>query len=268
MKTAIALQIAYLRIGVKSALQYRINFIGGIVGLILHSALAAVGGIVLIDRFGGVAGWELGQVMFMFGLTRMQTGVIYSVFRGIVRWEGVVQQGWVDRYLVRPRGLLFQSPGASFDVSGFGPIIAGIALVVYGSVLSPPVLTWWLVPWLLVILVSGTVIQLGLVMIIGSSAFYNVQLGAATNSLERSQWQMNLFPASAYSTVVQTLVTIGLPWAFMAFYPAHLVYDVGSDELFGSPVIYLAPVAALVTFLVAYAVWNRGVRSYQGIGGA
>ncbi len=267
MRRSIALQFAYIRIGFISALQYRVNFIGGIIGLFLHSVLAAVGGIVLIDRFGGVLGWDLGQVMFMFGLTRIQSGIIYSAFRGIVSWEFHVREGWVDLYLVRPRGMLSQASGAYFDVAGLGPIIAGIGLIVYGAILSPPDLTWWLVPWLLVVMVSGTMIQLGLVMIISSSAFYNVKMGSATNAVERSQWQMNLFPASAYSTVVQALITIGLPWAFMAFYPAHLLYDVSPSGLFGEPVMYLAPVAAIATFAVAYAGWRRGIRSYQGIGG-
>ncbi len=267
MKRSIALQLAYIKIGFKSAIQYRVNFIGGVIGLLLHSLLAAVGGIVLIDRFGGVVGWELGQIMFMFGLTRIQSGFIYSVFRGVVRWEGQVREGWVDRYLVRPRGILAQASGADFDIAGLGPIIAGVGLIIYGVVLSPPDLTWWLVPWLLIVMVSGTMIQLAIVMVIGSSAFYNVRMGSATNAAERSQWQMNLFPASAYSTVVQTLVTIGLPWAFMAFYPAHLVYGVASDELFGEPVLYLAPVAGLAAFLIGAWSWRRGIRSYQGMGG-
>ena len=267
MGAYLALQVAYLHIGLKSALQYRVNFVGGVLGLLTHSLFAALGGIVLIDRFGGVEGWELGQIVFMFGLTRIQTGVIYSVFRGIVGWEFFVQEGFVDRYLVRPRGMLTQVPGAEFDVSGFGPMIAGAGLVAFGAAISPPNLTWWLVPWLAVVIGSGVVIQLSLTMIVASFAFYNVQMGAATNSLERTAWQMNLFPASAYSAGVQALITVALPWAFMAFYPAHLLYGRDSDGLFGSPVLYLSPAAAAAAFAIGYAIWRRGIRKYQGMGG-
>ena len=148
MISALSLQLAYARIGLKSALQYRVNFIGGLLGLLTHSLFAALGGIVLIDRFGGVEGWELGQIVFMFGLTRINTGVIYSVFAGVVGWEFYVQEGFVDRYLVRPRGLLSQSTGAGFEVVGLGPILAGLGLIIFGATISPPNLTWWLVPWL------------------------------------------------------------------------------------------------------------------------
>ncbi|MBI4307167.1 MAG: ABC-2 family transporter protein [Chloroflexi bacterium] len=140
-------------------------------------------------------------------------------------------------------------------------------LMAFGASLEPPNLTWWLVPWLAVVIGSGIIIQLSLTMIVASSAFYNVRLGAATNSLERTAWQMNLFPASAYSAVVQVLITIALPWAFMAFYPAHLLYGRGSEGLFGAPVLYLSPVAALIAFAVGYGIWRRGIRSYQGMGG-
>ena len=264
---SIHLQWTYLRIGIKSALQYRINFIGGVMSLLLHSLLAALGGIVLIDRFGGVGDWELGQILFMFGMTRIQAGVIYSVFRGIVRWDGLVQEGLVDRYLVRPRGLLVQSPGADFDISGLGPIMAGFGLMIYGVTLSPPVWTWWLIPWVAVVLVSGTMIQLSLTMIIGSSAFYNVKMGQATNAVERTQWQMNLFPASAYSLVLQGIITVGLPWAFMAFYPAHLIYNRAGDGPFGDTVLYLAPAVGALAFTIGYIVWRLGTRRYQGLGG-
>jgi ABC-2 type transport system permease protein len=267
MLNSIELQYSYLKIGIKSAMQYKVNFIGGVVALMLHSLLAAFGGIVLIHQFGGVGDWELGQIIFMFGITRIQVGVIYSVFLGIVEWAELVEEGLVDRYLVRPRGMLVQAPGARFGVGGFGPIIAGSALMIYGLTLSPPIFTWWLVPWVAVTLISGTIIQLSLTMIIGSFAFYHVRLGGAANAVERTQWQLNLFPASAYSLLLQTVITVGLPWAFMAYYPSQLIFDQSSANPFGSTVLYLAPLVALISFVIATAVWRFGARNYQGLGG-
>lgn len=78
---------------------------------------------------------------------------------------------------------------------------------------------------------------------------------------------MNLFPHSVYALAVQFILAFIVPWAFMSFFPSHLIYGRGSALTFGSPFMFLGPVAALAAAGLATFVWRRGLRYYQGAGG-
>ena len=104
-------------------------------------------------------------------------------------------------------------------------------------------------------------------MTLSSMELLGVRTGAASDQIENTSWQMNMFPASAFGVVVQSILTFGIPWAFLSFYPAHLLYGRGSDIFIGSPVMYLAPVVAIITLTIALTTWRQSLRRYQGIGG-
>ena len=139
--------------------------------------------------------------------------------------------------------------------------------MVLGSSLEPIPLAWCLVPWIAVIVVSGGIIQHSLAMTLSSLELLGVRTGAASGQIENASWQMNMFPASAFGIGVQTILTFGLPWAFLRFYPSHLLYGRGSDIFIGSPVMYLAPLVAVIAGSIALTTWRYSLRRYQGIGG-
>ena len=101
----ILLQLAYMRIGARSAAQYRIDLIGGSLGLMMHNVFAGIAAAILLNRFGNLNGWDIGSILFIFGLTRIQTGVLFAAFPALVFLDTYVREGHIDRYLTRPSGL-------------------------------------------------------------------------------------------------------------------------------------------------------------------
>ena len=223
--------------------------------------------IALIDRFGSLDGWNIGQIAVIYGLTRIQIGLVLAIFGTFTSVHWYVRAGQFDRLLVRPRSVLVQMTGLEFNGFGLGAVASGVGLVIFGLSLSPIPWTWWLLPWVVVIVVSGGLIQLSLAMTLSSLELLGVRTGAASGQIENASWQMNMFPASAFGIGVQTILTFGLPWAFLSFYPSHLLYGRGSDIFIGSPVMYLAPVVAVIAGSIALTTWRYSLRRYQGIGG-
>ena len=266
MIDSLLLVLHYLKITFKEAVQFRANFISGVIGLGLSSLFQLVAAIVVIDHFGDAAGWDTGQVAFMFGLWRIQYGLMLALAGPTWSIEFLIQQGHFDRLLVRPRSVLLQLPGLRFSVSAVGQIMTGVAMAVFGAFESPIEWNAWIVPWLVVITISGTAIQIALWVIIGSFSFYHVRISSAIRQIDRTSWQINLFPLSVYAVALQATLTFVIPWGFMVFYPAHLAFGRETDFA-GSVLVYLAPLAALATGVVAAGFWRRGLAHYQGAGG-
>lgn len=223
--------------------------------------------IVIVDRFGNVNGWETGQIIFLYGLWRAQHGLLYLVVTPAQHVDQLILNGQIDRMLVRPRHVLLQLAGQWNNiVGGAGQILAGAGLAVFGAVISPIPWTPWLGLWLVIIMVSGTVTQVGLFVIMGAPPLFRVRVDSSVVEIDRTSWQVMLFPLSVYALALQVFLTFVLPWGFVTFYPGHLLYGRGSEIVFGAPVAYLAPAVAAFVAIAAMLVWRAGLRNYQGAG--
>ena len=264
---SLGLLIQYVWLNLRAEMQFRVNFAGTIVALTISTILAALVAVVIINWFGNANGWEAGQIIFLYGLWRIQHGVLYFVASAAQRLDRLILEGHMDRFLVRPRSVMLQIAGIShLTVTGIGNILGGTSLAIYGLTVSPIAWSPWLGLWLVVVMMSGTTIQIGMFFLMGALPLFRVRIDDSIVEIDRTQWQMTLFPLSVYSLAVQVLLTFVLPWGFVVFYPGHLLYERSSDIVFGSPLVYLAPVVATLVSSVAWVVWRAGLRNYQGAG--
>lgn len=77
-------------------------------------------------------------------------------------------------------------------------------------------------------------------------------------------FENNLFahyPLTIFPRPINVLATWIVPYGFAAFYPDSVL--LGRDM---GPPAWLAPFMAVILLSVGYAVWNVGLRHYQGTG--
>ena len=248
--------------------QNKTNVAATLAGIVLGGFLQFLMVVILIDRFGEAKGWDIGQIAFVFGLWRVQYALVLMFYSSTLYLGFLVPEGVFDRWLTRPRNLLMQFTGFTMNVSMAGQFIVAVGLMTYGVLESPLPWSWWLLPWLLVSTISGIVIFLSVTFLIASSSLFRVDTQSAGYAIHNTVglW-MNLFPHSVYALAVQFILAFIVPWAFMSFFPSHLIYGRGSALTFGSPFMFLGPVAALAVAGLATFVWRRGLRYYQGAGG-
>ena len=265
---ALALFVHYQRLNFLIEWQDKTNIAATLIGIVLGGFLQFLMVVILINRFGDANGWDLGQIAFMFGLWRLQYALVLMFYSSTLYLDFLVPQGMFDRWLTRPRSLLIQFAGFGLNVSMVGQFMVAVGLIAYGLLESPLPWSWWLLPWLLVTMVSGIVIFLSVTFLIASSSLFRVDTSAAALAIHNTVglW-MNLFPHSVYAFAVQFILAFIVPWAFMSYFPSHLIYDRGSALTFGTPFMFLGPVAAIVVAGLATFVWRRGLRYYQGAGG-
>jgi ABC-2 type transport system permease protein len=70
------------------------------------------------------------------------------------------------------------------------------------------------------------------------------------------------FPISIYSITMQLVVSVGIPYAFISFFPAAYVFEKTPWGVYG----WLAPVIALYSMFIAYRLFQSGIKRYESTG--
>src|SRR5262249_11180686 len=135
-----------------------------------------------------------------------------------LEWQ--VRQGEFDRYLVRPTSPLLQLLCQRVHISVFGDLIGGLALFVAANSL---VAVDWTAPallYLVLALAGGALIELALRVLFSALAFRFLSANAFMFLLDTLFSNFANYPLKIFGSVLEFLLTFGLPLAFMAYFPA------------------------------------------------
>ena len=68
------------------------------------------------------------------------------------------------------------------------------------------------------------------------------------------------YPIDIYNAFIKILITVILPFAFVAYYPT--MNYLGMDKY----MIYLSPVVMIILWIIAIRVWNWALNKYRSTG--
>jgi ABC-2 type transport system permease protein len=127
-------------------------------------------------------------------------------------------------------------------------------------------LTFSNVVFLLLTLAGGALIQGAAFIITNTPAFWIVKNNRLQSLFMGIPSSFIRYPISAYNKVIQIILTVVLPYAFINFYPAqHFLRK--EEFLMFSPVLqYATPIVGIVLFTAAYQFWKLGIRHYNSTG--
>ncbi|MCB0188630.1 MAG: ABC-2 family transporter protein, partial [Caldilineaceae bacterium] len=129
-----ALGVYWRLIGVqiRSQLQYRTAFLlemfaSGITLFLFFASLAFV-----LQRFGALGGWTLGEIAFLWGTVEFAFGLMDMIFSGFDpgSFGKQIRQGLLDQLLLRPVNVTVQVFGSEFVLRRLGRIGQGLAVLV------------------------------------------------------------------------------------------------------------------------------------------
>ncbi|MBM7564930.1 ABC transporter permease [Paenibacillus sacheonensis] len=261
MKIYLRLQAANLR----ARAMYPLNFTLILVSVAFFGMTNIILTWVLTQKVPIIAGWNLYQIVFVMSLWRFSHGFFITFSQQIWNLEYLVREGVMDRFLVRPLNPMFQFFAMRIQIYGFGDLLAGIGGLVYAA----PHIGHWNVQKLLllvVVVLSGAVIEWALMTLLGVSAFWTLQSGGLMGLLDTLLDQFSRFPLSVYGRPVQIVLSFVLPISFMAFYPSYIFMDGMEGPPFSSVLVYASPAVAAGLAWLAYYVWRKGLNAYQGAG--
>ena len=98
----ISLYLRLVRIAIKARMQYRADFVTGILGVIVMNVvnISLIG--ILVSRFADLNGWTIWEVVFLYSLWILGHS-LFSLFMWHIRTlEDYLVQGTFDQFLLRP----------------------------------------------------------------------------------------------------------------------------------------------------------------------
>ncbi|HMD81457.1 MAG TPA: ABC-2 family transporter protein [Anaerolineales bacterium] len=264
---AVSLYFRLIRVALQSRLQYRADFITGIIGVIILNLVdvALIG--ILVNRFRHLNGWTLWEMVFLYCLWLLGHSFYSFFFWHIRALEDYLVEGTFDQFLMRPASPFIMFLGREVQYLG----VADLTFSTLGLSLAYQNLNlqWSSTHWLFfgAAVISGTLIETTLILMIACISFWTGRSRRAHQLLNRLNMMVQHYPVDIFGYTFRVIVTGLIPVAFMNYYPALML--LGKLDL-QSPwgwLGYMSPVVALALVIITSGIWHLAIRRYSSSGG-
>lgn len=268
MRHQASLYLQLISIQIRSQMQYRVSFWLEMLSTGLLNASYFIALVLVLERFGNIVGWSLGEVAFLAGMVEMSFSAMDMIFSGFDAgaFSRLVRMGGFDQMLLRPVNITLQVFGSRFEVRRLGRFLEGVVIFIVALTLNP--IHWTLVKLLyLPVVFASQVVAFGALFIVGSTlTFWTVEPVEAVNILTYGGNELLTYPATIYPTWLQRFFTFVVPLIFLNFFPALFFLEKNDPLGFPGFTPFLAPAAALAMIVGAGWFWRFGVNHYQSTG--
>ena len=248
----------FAKYSLMSSLEYRINFVAGVaveMGWMVIKLLY----VAIIYK----AGTDIGiltpdHILLFVGTYMLLTGVYMLYFGNFCSLPGMVQQGDLDLYLVKPISLQFYVTLRRLDFSLLLPeMVAGCAMIAVGWKRAG--LPVGLVPvgGFLFYLFCGCLLTYSLFLLPYLISFWTVSLGGIAD-ISNALWDFNNMPSLIYGRRLRDLGTYVLPIFVITNFPGlFLMGELGLGACLwgaGAPVLF---------FIISRRLWKMALKKYS-----
>lgn len=265
MRDDLALYRRLVSASVRGQMQYRTAFVlRSMVDLLVVVAdFAPI--YFLVRRFGDLEGWTIVELALLYGMVETSWSIVEGAFRGFENFGTYLVQGELDRWLLRPRGVLLQIAAHSFELRKLGRLAQGLGMLAFAVL--------WLeldgraLAWVAAGVAGGVLFFAGVVILGAASQFWTLgETSELQNMLTYGGSATLTYPVSIYATWFRRVITYGVPLAFVNYFPA--LAALGRVEAAGWPgfIPWLSPFVCLAVLLLARTVFERGLARYESTG--
>ena len=264
---ALTLYFRLIRVAWQARLQYRADFITGVIGVIVLNLVnvSLIG--ILVSRFQHLNGWSLWEMVFLYCLWLLGHSFYSFFFWHIRALEDYLVEGTFDQFLMRPASPFIMFLGREVQYLGIADLIfsvLGLSLAYQNLHLE-----WTALQWLFfgAAVVSGALIETTLVLAIACISFWTGRSRRAHQLLTRLNMMVQYYPVDIFGYVFRVIVTGVLPVAFMNYYPSLMLLGKLDIQSPWGWLGYVSPVVALMLVLITSSIWNLALRRYSSSGG-
>lgn len=247
---------------VQARMSYKGDFILGVVASILMQSLGFVFVWTIFQGVPEVNGWNFNQMMFVYGMAAISLGLNEFLFAGTWKITGYVQEGKLDRLLLRPISTMFSILAADVTLHGLGSMFFGLAVCIVSLLKLEITLALGMILFWIVAMVCGALIFFAINMLMATLAFWVTDSQSAMMVLQNVS-EFGKYPAAIYSKWLRVLISFVIPFAFTSSYPATFLLGMSHQ-----PIYWLGSgIAAVSSVMVAALFWRFALGRYQSAGG-
>lgn len=262
MKRYFKLYIQFIKQYVKSLMEYRIDFVLGLIGFIFVQLTGVVFIQLIFNNIPSLAGWSFYEILFIYGFAQIPRGIDHVLTDNLWMLSGnIVVQGNFDRYLIRPLNPLFQLVAERFQPDGFGEIIIGLILVVTSYSKLNIKLTFLNLVLMIIVIIFASFIYTAIKLAVASIAFW-VKFAQSYLFMTYQLSSFAKYPMGIYPKAISGILTFIIPFAFTGYFPG--AYFLGKVSFFYG--IILTLLISVISIFIAYCIWLKGMKRYESSG--
>lgn len=257
----------YTKTIMKSWFQYKVDAVLRSLAVFLREATGIIVIYFTLLKFDTLNGWDIYEMLFLFSFLFVTYGILILFFTGLRDFGDTVRNGNFDRFILRPRGLLFQIIFVNADwFAAIGHGCLGIVLFIVSA--GKVGVTWnaMNVVYVVFTIVGGVLIQGAIFLVIAALNIYLLE----TDSLkEIFYWNMRKFagyPISIFHKGIQMLMIYIVPFAFVNYFPAQFLLRKADMTQYPQIFMYMTPVVGAGMYLLAYGFWRVSIKYYKSSG--
>jgi len=257
MKKYLRLIGVLMKLSLMSQLEYRINFISGVV-VELGWMLVKLLYVAVVYRIGvNIGAFTPDHICIFIGIYVLMTGFYMLYYPNFAGLGQMVQSGELDMYLVKPVSLQFIVTLRQWSFPMFlTNAIAGSVLIITGWYKAGLAFSLKQVIGFLFLLLCSNLLTYSLFLIPYLLCFWIVST-AGIESLSSALWDFNNMPYMIYGKWMQRIGTFILPIFIITNFPGlFLMGDL-------PPAMFIWAIAApILFFILARILWKKAVRNY------
>lgn len=248
----------------KVVMQSKVDFLMGLFGFFFTQLAGILFLYLVFEQIPDLKGWSLEQLVFIYGFAQIPRGIdhLFTDNLWLVAWRLVIN-GDFDRYMLRPMNVFFQIIAEKLQPDALGELLVGTILVVYSVAKGVVVLDALHIAMFVVSVLAGSLIYTAVKLLFASLAFWIKRSGPFLQ-LAYEMAEFAKYPTEIYAKALRFVITWVIPFAFVAYLPAGYFLGSGMGNHVG--VIGIECAIALVAWLIAYAVFHKGIRIYESAG--
>ena len=248
----------------KMVVQSKVDFLMGLFGFFFTQISGILFLYLVFEQIPNLQGWTLEQLVFIYGFAQIPRGIdhLFTDNIWLVAWRLVIN-GDFDRYMLRPMNVFFQVIAEKLQPDALGELLVGTILVAYSALKGVVVLDAVHIVLFAVSVLAGALIYTSIKLLFASLAFWIKRSGPFLQ-LAYEMAEFAKYPTEIYAKALRFVITWVIPFAFVAYLPAGYFLGAGNGNHMG--VIGIECAIAAVFWLIAYAVFRKGISIYESAG--
>ncbi|MEX1307666.1 MAG: ABC-2 family transporter protein [Eubacteriales bacterium] len=256
----------YFKQSLQTALEYPTSLAGWFISNLMQFGIGFAIIKFVVDQFGTLQGWGLGELAFLYGLSVLSHGVSVVLFVPTWYMGSRIVDGELDLYLLRPLGVMFQFLFSYFNLIGLTDLISGIIIFAYGCIRVGFVWSGANVLFVFLVIIGGALIRGAIWLILGSISFWVKNRASFTVLTMQLYDKTTMYPLSIYPQFLQMFFTVVIPLGWITFYPAS--YLLGKELPVYMPVSMplVTMIIGVLWFVLGCLMFQRGLKRYESAG--
>jgi len=230
--------LALWQANLQASMEFRAAFITQVVFMMINNGVYFVFWILYFDKFKEVRGWNLNDMLLLFGVTATAWGIGAFFFGNFITLAEVIVQGRLDYYLSLPRPVLLHVLASKSIGSGMGDLIYGVGSFMLSGFFTLDGFMRYLVGSLV-----GVCIFIGFLVIVQSLSFWLGNTVALSQFALSAVLTFSLYPSALFDATTKFILLTLVPAALIGTIPAEFVRNFTWQsliELLSGAVIFLA----------------------------